>query len=52
VVKGNAYGHGNVAVSRFLEKHGVTCFAVGKAHEGVELRKADLSKDIIVLSMR
>lgn len=49
-MKGNAYGHGSVSVSLFLEEHGITCFAVGKASEGKELRQAGVTRDIIVLS--
>lgn len=49
VVKANAYGHGSVAVSRFLEKHGITHFAVATALEGEELRNAGIHCNIQVL---
>ncbi|XP_060597721.1 alanine racemase-like [Ruditapes philippinarum] len=49
VVKANAYGHGAVAVSRFLEKHGISHFAVATALEGEELRNAGIHCNIQVL---
>ncbi len=38
VVKANAYGHGLVEVSRYLEKRGVEGLMVGKLQEALELR--------------
>ncbi|XP_045213701.2 alanine racemase-like [Mercenaria mercenaria] len=49
VVKANAYGHGAVGVSRFLEKHGISHFAVATALEGEELRAAGIHCNIQVL---
>ena len=50
VVKGNAYGHGAVAVSKYLEK---TCtniqLAVANVWEGLELRRANIKLPILVL---
>ncbi|KAH3863271.1 alanine racemase 2-like isoform X2 [Dreissena polymorpha] len=52
VVKGNAYGHGSVMLSRFLElRAGITCFAVGTASEGVELREGGVKADVIILGV-
>ncbi len=49
VVKGNAYGHGDVAVSRRLVREGADCFAVATAAEAVALRRGDVSGEILVL---
>lgn len=48
MVKANAYGHGSVNVSRFLEKHGISHFAVATALEGEELRTAGIHSNIQV----
>jgi alanine racemase len=48
VVKADAYGHGAVAVSRFLEDH-VYAFAVAQPSEGIQLRKAGINIPILVL---
>lgn len=48
VVKANAYGHGSVQVARFLEKHGISHFAVATALEGEELRLAGIHGNIQV----
>ncbi|XP_070188268.1 alanine racemase-like isoform X2 [Littorina saxatilis] len=40
VIKGNAYGHGSVALARYLYSNGVQHFAVASAVEGQELRQA------------
>lgn len=42
VVKANAYGHGLVEVSRFLEKKGIGWLMVGKLAEAIELRERGL----------
>ena len=49
IVKGNGYGHGGAEVSRALEKFGSDWFGVASAGEGMELRKGDVSKPILVL---
>ncbi|KAH3863268.1 hypothetical protein DPMN_026248 [Dreissena polymorpha] len=46
VVKANAYGHGAPQVARFLEKHGISHFAVATALEGEELRTAGVHCNI------
>jgi alanine racemase len=40
VVKANAYGHGLVEVSRYLERQGIDGLMVGKLEEGIRLREA------------
>ena len=49
VVKANAYGHGDVIVSRHLNSIGVTDFAVATLEEGIHLRKAGISGNILIL---
>ena len=50
VVKADAYGHGAVEISRYLDKNPyVTKLCVATAEEGRELREAGISKDILVL---
>ena len=49
VVKANAYGHGSVAVAKYLESHGLRHFAVASALEGEELRQAGIKANIHVL---
>ena len=49
VVKANAYGHGAVPVARALAREGVTAFAVAIVEEGLELRRAGIAQDILVL---
>jgi alanine racemase len=49
VVKANAYGHGDVAVSRTLVDAGVEQLAVATVDEGVRLREAGIGVPIIVL---
>ena len=50
VVKANAYGHGAVEISRALMKLGVSRLAVASVQEGVALRQAGITADIIVLA--
>src|SRR4051812_26976847 len=47
VVKANAYGHGAVDCSRRLEAEGADWFGVAIPEEGVELRKAGITKPIL-----
>lgn len=49
VVKGNAYGHGLVAVSKYLNKIGITDFAVSTLEEGMTLRKNGIIGNILIL---
>lgn len=49
VVKADAYGHGSVEVARYLNKVGVTSFAVAEVSEGIELRTQGVEGDILVL---
>ena len=49
VVKDNAYGHGAVAVSLYLQSRGVSNFAVANITEAIELRKAGINGDILIL---
>lgn len=48
-VKANAYGHGAVPVARSLNRLGVNAFCVACAAEGVELRKAGIKGEILIL---
>ena len=48
-VKANAYGHGAAAISRELNRLGVSAFCVASAAEGVELRKKKIKGEILVL---
>lgn len=50
VVKGNAYGHGAVPVSRALSEAGCRQFAVSCASEGSALREAEIKGEIVVLN--
>jgi alanine racemase len=50
VVKANAYGHGAVQISRALMALGVSRFAVASVQEGVALRQAGITADIVVLA--
>src|SRR5262245_27757417 len=50
VVKGNAYGHGAVPVSRALARAGADWFGVTCTAEGVELREGGIRKPILVLT--
>lgn len=48
VVKAFAYGLGDIALAKELEKLGVDCFWVADFEEGVSLRKAGINKRIII----
>lgn len=50
IVKGNAYGHGIVPMAQHFESLGADYFGVAIPEEGVELRKAGITKPILVLS--
>ncbi len=49
VVKADAYGHGAVQVAGYLNKNGISNFAVACAEEGEELRRAGINGMILVL---
>lgn len=49
VVKANAYGHGDVRVSKCMNKIGVKAFAVATIDEGIALRRRGIQGDILVL---
>jgi len=48
-VKGDAYGHGAVAVARTLEAAGADWFAVALVEEGIALRTAGVTRPILCL---
>ncbi|BCJ95014.1 membrane bound serine racemase VanT [Anaerocolumna cellulosilytica] len=48
VVKANAYGHGDIRVSRELNKMGISTFAVATIAEAIHLRKHKIKGDILV----
>ncbi|WP_367301130.1 alanine racemase [Leuconostoc carnosum] len=49
VVKANAYGHGDLAVSEALYEVGVRDFAVATIDEGVRLRQSFINKDVRII---
>jgi len=49
VVKAFAYGSDAIAVAQCLAEQGVDYFGVAYVHEGVQLRKAGITKPILVL---
>lgn len=50
VVKANAYGHGAVAVSHYIQGV-VDAFGVSNIDEALELRESGITKDILVLGV-
>lgn len=50
MVKANAYGTGSTEVAHTLEEHGVDYLAVALADEGVALRKAGITSNIIIMN--
>lgn len=52
VVKADAYGHGAVEISRFLERdNSVKGFAVNSVGEGIALRNAGIEKQVLVFGV-
>ena len=51
VVKANAYGHGDIVVSKYLESLGVKHFAVAFIEEAIKLRKSGIKGEIIIFGM-
>ena len=52
VLKGNAYGLGAVELARFLSEFGeIDTFAVSHVAEGLELRRAGIDREILVMSL-
>ena len=49
VVKANAYGHGDVQVSKTLQAAGIRHFAVSNIEEAVRLREAGVTGQILIL---
>ncbi len=49
VVKSDAYGHGAGTVSAIASEEGINHFAVASVDEGIQLRRADLTGEILLL---
>ena len=49
VVKANAYGHGAVEVSKFLEKENIDFFSVARLEEALELVKNNIKTPILCM---
>lgn len=49
VVKANAYGHGDIEVSKALNRIGIRAFAIATADEGIHLRKNGIQGEILIL---
>jgi len=49
VVKSDAYGHGAVAIARALHEAGCRKFCVAMVDEGIQLRRAGLTNEIMVM---
>lgn len=51
VIKSNAYGHGAVRVAQALVEAGCRSFAVSQAREAMELRRAGIPGEILVMGL-
>ena len=51
VLKGNAYGHGSVQAAKALQKAGCSSFALSCVREGMELRKAGIQGEMIIMGL-
>lgn len=51
MVKANGYGHGDAEISRCLQAEGVSHFGVGLVEEAWLLRKAGITKEILVFGI-
>ena len=49
VVKANAYGHGDILITKKLNDIGIKNFAVATLEEGINLRKNNIKGDILIL---
>ena len=49
VVKANAYGHGIIEIASYLNKIGITFFAVASLDEAITLRKNNIKGNILIL---
>ncbi len=49
-IKANAYGHGAIPVAQEMEALGVDAFGVASLEEGARLRKAGITRPVLVLS--
>ncbi len=49
VVKADAYGHGSITVSKYLQDLGVEHFGVASIDEAIELRQNNIQGEILVL---
>lgn len=49
IVKANAYGHGDVLISSYLNQLGIFSFAVATLEEGIRLRKFGIEGSILIL---
>lgn len=52
VVKANAYGHGASRLAPVMEEAGADGFCVAMLDEGLELRRAQIVKPILVLGLQ
>ncbi len=50
IVKANAYGHGDIEVTKVLKEEGVRHFGVALVEEGIRLREKGIKENIYILS--